>query len=105
MLRLTVSQKIVMRAASNFLTPVTLELGGKSPCIVDKHVDFDVAARRIIWYGFLTSLLVSVAKLCLTQIATHILLLFYFYNFRVELHALYQQEEHALTVFMTGASS
>jgi len=41
--------KTVMEAASKHLTPVTLELGGKSPCIVDKDVDIDIAARRIIW--------------------------------------------------------
>src|SRR5690606_7931114 len=41
--------KIVMKAAAEYLTPVTLELGGKSPCIVDKDVDIDVAAKRIVW--------------------------------------------------------
>lgn len=41
--------KVVMEAASHFLTPITLELGGKSPCIVDSVVDIDIAARRIIW--------------------------------------------------------
>ncbi|MCV2884591.1 aldehyde dehydrogenase family protein [Aestuariibacter sp. AA17] len=41
--------KIVMRAASEHLTPVTLELGGKSPCIVDKHIDIEVTAKRIVW--------------------------------------------------------
>ncbi len=41
--------KIVMQAASKNLTPVTLELGGKSPCIVDRDVDINVAARRIVW--------------------------------------------------------
>ncbi len=41
--------KLVMRAASEYLTPVSLELGGKSPCIVDKHVDLKLAAKRIIW--------------------------------------------------------
>ena len=41
--------KIVMRAAAEHLTPVTLELGGKSPCIIDKSVDLEVAARRIVW--------------------------------------------------------
>jgi aldehyde dehydrogenase (NAD+) len=44
--------KIVMRAAAEHLTPVTLELGGKSPCIVDEHVDVAVAARRITWGKF-----------------------------------------------------
>ncbi|XOV80220.1 MAG: aldehyde dehydrogenase family protein [Aestuariibacter sp.] len=41
--------KIVMRAAAEHLTPVTLELGGKSPCIVDSHTDLDVTANRIAW--------------------------------------------------------
>lgn len=44
--------KIVMQAASNYLTPVTLELGGKSPCIVDKDVKIEYAARRIVWAKF-----------------------------------------------------
>lgn len=41
--------KIVMRAASEYLTPVTLELGGKSPCIIDSTADLDVTASRIVW--------------------------------------------------------
>ncbi|MEW9797450.1 aldehyde dehydrogenase family protein [Alteromonas lipolytica] len=41
--------KIVMRAASEHLTPVTLELGGKSPCLVDKRTNLAVTARRIVW--------------------------------------------------------
>ncbi|MBE9113957.1 aldehyde dehydrogenase [Nodosilinea sp. LEGE 07298] len=41
--------KIVMQAAAQHLTPVTLELGGKSPCIIDADVNMDVAARRIVW--------------------------------------------------------
>jgi aldehyde dehydrogenase (NAD+) len=44
--------RIVMEAAAKHLTPVTLELGGKSPCIVDQDVDLDVAARRIVWGKF-----------------------------------------------------
>ena len=39
----------VMRAASEYLTPVVLELGGKSPCIVDKDANLTMAARRIAW--------------------------------------------------------
>lgn len=39
----------VMKAAAEHLTPVTLELGGKNPCIVDKDINLDVAARRIVW--------------------------------------------------------
>ncbi|MEM9089881.1 MAG: aldehyde dehydrogenase [Cyanobacteria bacterium P01_F01_bin.53] len=41
--------KVVMRAAAEHLTPVTLELGGKSPCIVTAKADITVAARRIVW--------------------------------------------------------
>lgn len=41
--------KIIMQAASQYLTPVTLELGGKSPCIVDETADLALAAKRIIW--------------------------------------------------------
>lgn len=44
--------KIVMRAAAENLTPVTLELGGKSPCFVDRTADINVAARRIAWGKF-----------------------------------------------------
>lgn len=44
--------RIVMDAAAKHLTPVTLELGGKSPCIVDRNVDLEVAARRIAWGKF-----------------------------------------------------
>lgn len=41
--------RIVMGAAAKNLTPVVLELGGKSPCIVDKDADIKVAAKRIAW--------------------------------------------------------
>ncbi|MBO5216915.1 MAG: aldehyde dehydrogenase [Alistipes sp.] len=41
--------RVVMEAASKHLTPVVLELGGKSPCIVDKGADVKIAARRIAW--------------------------------------------------------
>ncbi|MEB3216780.1 MAG: aldehyde dehydrogenase [Nostocales cyanobacterium 94392] len=44
--------KIVMEAAAKQLTPVTLELGGKSPCIVDTDIDIKIAARRITWGKF-----------------------------------------------------
>lgn len=47
--------KIVMEAAAKQLTPVTLELGGKSPCIVDSNIDIKIAARRIIWGKFLNA--------------------------------------------------
>ena len=41
--------KIIMKAAAEHLTPVVLELGGKSPCIVDKGANLDTAAKRILW--------------------------------------------------------
>lgn len=41
--------RIVMGAAAKNLTPVVLELGGKSPCIVDRDADIKIAARRIAW--------------------------------------------------------
>lgn len=41
--------KIIMEAAAKHLTPLTLELGGKSPCIVDESANLDFAARRIAW--------------------------------------------------------
>jgi aldehyde dehydrogenase (NAD+) len=41
--------KIIAQAAAVHLTPVTLELGGKSPCIVDETADLQLSARRIIW--------------------------------------------------------
>lgn len=41
--------RIVMEAASKNLVPVTLELGGKSPCIVSKNADIKLAAKRIAW--------------------------------------------------------
>uniref|UniRef100_F6VZL9 Aldehyde dehydrogenase n=2 Tax=Ornithorhynchus anatinus TaxID=9258 RepID=F6VZL9_ORNAN len=47
--------KIVMAAAAKHLTPVTLELGGKNPCYVDKDCDLDIACRRITWGKFLNS--------------------------------------------------
>ena len=45
--------KEVMRKASEYLTPVTLELGGKSPCIVDKTANLRLAAKRIVFGKFL----------------------------------------------------
>jgi aldehyde dehydrogenase (NAD+) len=44
--------RIVARAAAEHLTPITLELGGKSPAIVSRHADLGVAARRIAWGKF-----------------------------------------------------
>ncbi|MBE6218058.1 MAG: aldehyde dehydrogenase [Bacteroidales bacterium] len=47
--------KTVMAAASKYLTPVILELGGKSPCIIDRTADVKVAAKRIAWGKTLNS--------------------------------------------------
>lgn len=45
--------KEVLRHAANYLTPVVLELGGKSPCIVDESADLKLAAKRIVFGKFL----------------------------------------------------
>ncbi len=45
--------KVVLRQAAEHLTPVVLELGGKSPCIVDRTADIPLAARRIVFGKFL----------------------------------------------------
>lgn len=45
--------KLVMEAASKHLTEVTLELGGKSPCIIDKNANMDITAKRLTWGKFL----------------------------------------------------
>ena len=47
--------QIVYEAAAKHLTPVTLELGGKSPAIVTSSADFEVAAKRIVWGKFLNA--------------------------------------------------
>lgn len=47
--------KIVMQAAATNLTPVTLELGGKSPCIVDKDINLTETAKRIAWGKFINA--------------------------------------------------
>ena len=44
--------RIVMEKASKNLTPITLELGGKNPCIVDQGVNLDLTAKRIVWGKF-----------------------------------------------------
>ena len=45
--------KEVMRHAAEYLTPVTLELGGKSPCVVEKSADIKMAAKRIVFGKYL----------------------------------------------------
>ena len=47
--------RIVMTAAAKHLTPVTLELGGKSPCLIDKSANLEVAASRIAWGKFINA--------------------------------------------------
>jgi len=47
--------RIVMEAAAKHLTPVTLELGGKSPAIIDRNVDLDGAARRVVYGKFVNT--------------------------------------------------
>ncbi|MPQ43857.1 aldehyde dehydrogenase [Clostridium tarantellae] len=47
--------KIIMKEAAKNLIPVTLELGGKSPCIVNETAKIEIAARRIIWGKLLNS--------------------------------------------------
>ncbi|WP_269222545.1 aldehyde dehydrogenase [Flavobacterium sp. IMCC34518] len=47
--------KIVAKAAAKHLTPVTLELGGKNPCIIDETANLKLAAKRIVWGKFLNA--------------------------------------------------
>lgn len=47
--------KTVMAAAAQHLTPVVLELGGKSPCIIDKSANMEISSRRIVWGKTLNS--------------------------------------------------
>jgi aldehyde dehydrogenase (NAD+) len=47
--------QVVMEAAAKHLTPITLELGGKSPCIIDRDIDVEVAAKRILWGKFINA--------------------------------------------------
>ena len=49
----TVVGKIVAKAAAEYLTPTTLELGGKSPCIVDETAPVSITAKRLVWGKFL----------------------------------------------------
>ncbi|WP_447636961.1 aldehyde dehydrogenase [Flavobacterium microcysteis] len=47
--------KEIAKAAAENLTPVTLELGGKNPCIVDKSANLQIAAKRIVWGKFINA--------------------------------------------------
>lgn len=47
--------RVVMESAAKYLTPVTLELGGKSPCIIDETASIELSVRRIVWGKFLNA--------------------------------------------------
>ncbi len=47
--------KIVYQSASKYLTPVTLELGGKNPCIIDQTADLKLTVKRLVWGKFLNA--------------------------------------------------
>jgi acyl-CoA reductase-like NAD-dependent aldehyde dehydrogenase len=47
--------RIVATAAARHLTPVTLELGGKSPVFIDSNADFELTARRLLWGKMMNS--------------------------------------------------
>ena len=47
--------KVIYQAAAKHLTPVTLELGGKSPCIVDRDTNIELTAKRIIWGKYINA--------------------------------------------------
>ncbi|WNM18593.1 aldehyde dehydrogenase [Flavobacterium capsici] len=47
--------KIVAKAAAEHLTPVTLELGGKNPCIIDEKANLKLASKRIVWGKFINA--------------------------------------------------
>lgn len=47
--------KIVAKAAAQYMTPVTLELGGKNPCIVDDSVNIKLVAKRLVWGKFVNA--------------------------------------------------
>ena len=49
-----VARKMMIRQAEN-IVPVTLELGGKSPCIIDADADIDKSARRVVWGKYLNA--------------------------------------------------
>ena len=47
--------QIIMEAAARQLCPVTLELGGKTPCIIDENTNLEIAAKRVVWGKFFNS--------------------------------------------------
>jgi aldehyde dehydrogenase (NAD+) len=44
--------KVVMQAAAKYLTPVTIEAGGKGPVYIDESADLNVTSRRLVWGKF-----------------------------------------------------
>lgn len=74
--------RTVMQAAASTLTPIVLELGGKSPCIVDEDANLKLAARRIVWGKFLNA-----GQTCIAPDY-----LFIHQNIKTELLSLMQQE-------------
>ena len=65
-----------MEKASRYLTPVTLELGGKSPCIVDDSAKIDLAAKRIVFGKYLNCGQTCVAPdyiLCDEKVKDHLI--------------------------------
>ncbi|MCL2161698.1 MAG: aldehyde dehydrogenase [Betaproteobacteria bacterium] len=83
----TATGRTVMQAASRHLTPVILELGGKSPCIVDETANLKLAAKRIVWGKFINAgqtcvapdyvlAHLSIKQKLLTEMATAIELLY-----------------------------
>ncbi len=53
--------RLVMEKASRNLASITLELGGKSPCIVDRNINLDLTAKRILWAKFMNAGQVCIA--------------------------------------------
>ncbi|ESO89209.1 hypothetical protein LOTGIDRAFT_229102 [Lottia gigantea] len=68
--------KIVMAAAAKNLTPVILELGGKSPVYIDKNIDYNTVARRLVWGKAINSGQTCIAPdyvLCTTDVQNKII--------------------------------
>ena len=78
--------KLVMQKAAQHLTPVTLELVGKSPCIVDSDAKLKIAAKRIVWGKFLNAGQTCVAPdyLCVHKSVTDELLKLIINEIRVQ---------------------
>lgn len=63
--------RIISTAAAKHLTPVTLELGGKSPVIIDSDYDFQLAAKRVLVGKTVNSGQVSAASACQIRRTNH----------------------------------